>query len=62
MILPSNRRSVCWYSQICTFCRLCKNRNIRFCKSHRVWVSCSSFQGYVNGASPGLLLSETASR
>lgn len=34
IILPSNRRSVCSYSQICTFCRLCKNRNMRFCKKH----------------------------
>lgn len=28
---PSIRRSVCSYNQICTFCRLCKNRKIKFC-------------------------------
>ncbi len=31
MMRPSIRRSVCSYSQICTFCRLCRNRNIKFC-------------------------------
>ena len=33
MIRPSMRRSVCSNSQICTFCRLCKNRNIKFCRA-----------------------------
>lgn len=31
MMRPSIRRSVCSYNQICTFCRLCKNRKIKFC-------------------------------
>ena len=31
MMRPSTRRSVCSNSQICTFCRLCKNRKIKFC-------------------------------
>ena len=29
MILPSIRSSVWWKSQICTFCRLCRNLKIR---------------------------------
>ncbi len=32
MMRPSTRRSLCSYSQIWIFCRLCKNLKIRFCE------------------------------
>lgn len=37
MMRPSTRRSLCSYSHIWIFCRLCRNLKIRFCKQRMGW-------------------------